>query len=339
LIRLVAAAGSADWSRRLDAMSEPNLLQTWAYGEAKARSGPWDVERAIILDSDREIGLLQAFVRKIPLFGGGLIWINRGPLLCESVRKDVAKWREILEALHRHYVQERQMLLRIALPFREPIDLSQLLPSHFRVAESGSGYHSARLDLSQPLDVLRRQLEQKWRHGLNKAERANVVVESGSDATLFSPLIADYSAMMARKGFRTSLTPELLDSLQDALPQSQKLWSVVARDAVELAGFVLIARYSKTAEYLAGSSNASGRKWNVGNLLLWRAITEMKEQGYRWFDLGGMDPERTPAGIYHFKSGLRGEAYRLPDEVEAYQGGLTSFAVRQAIRRARASSA
>jgi lipid II:glycine glycyltransferase (peptidoglycan interpeptide bridge formation enzyme) len=340
LIRLLFdPVDGVEWSRRLDIMPESNLLQTWAYGEAKAQTGTWKVERAVIVEEKREFGLVQMFIKKIPLIGGGLVWINRGPLLCEPARSDFRKWHEVLEALRLHWVEERRMLLRVALPHREMIDLAQVVPRGFRLAESGAGAHSARLDLFQPLESLRRQLDQKWRNGLNKAERANTNVESGADEDLFSAVIADYSTMIARKKFATSVTPELLEQLQRALSPQQKLWNVISREEDNLAGFVLIVRYGQTAEYLAGSSSASGRTRNVGNLLLWRAITEMKEQGYRWFDLGGMDPDRTPSGIYHFKAGVGATAYRLPDEIEAYRHGFRSFAVRRAIRRARTSAA
>ena len=339
MIRLVFDVDSVGWSRRFDAIPEANLLQTWAYGDAKARTGAWRVERAVIFEGEREIGLVQMFVRKIPLIGGGLVWINRGPLLCEHVRNDILKWRGVLDALRVHWVETRRMFLRVALPHREPIDLEQIVPPGFHSADAGAGAHSARLDLQQPLESIRRKLDQKWRNGLNKAERADITVESGTGEDLFSAVIADYSAMVGRKKFATSVTPELLEQLQSALPPEQKLWSVIARGENGLAGFVLIARSGQTAEYLAGSSSESGRAMNAGNLLLWNAIAEMKQQGYQWFDVGGMDPHRTPSGIYHFKAGLHATPYRLPDEIEAYQRGLRSLAVRRAIHRARASVA
>jgi hypothetical protein len=340
LIRLVSSGvDRARWSRLSDTIPESNLLQTWAYGEAKLQTGPWTTERCLILKDDREVGVVQASIRKIPLIGGGLVWINRGPLLCEPFRNDSQVWREVLESLRAHWVDTRRMLLRIALPQREAIDVEQFIPAGFRLAESGEGAHSARLDLTESLEALRRQLDQKWRHGLNKAERANAIVESGANGTLLPAVLADYSSMLAHKNFPTSVTPDLLQKLDAASSPAERLWSVIARVPEGLAGFVLIARYGNTAEYLAGSSNPSGRSWNVGNLLLWRAIAAMKEQGYRWFDVGGMDPKRTPPGIYHFKAGLRAKAYELPPEIEAYRPGLTSFAVRRAIRRTRASAA
>ena len=61
----------------------------------------------------------------------------------------------------------------------------------------------------------------------------------------------------------------------------------------------------------------------------------MKRQGYRWFDLGGMDPKITPSGIYHFKAGLGGVPHRLVGEVAADDGGWISKVINLRIRRAR----
>ena len=40
-------------------------------------------------------------------------------------------------------------------------------------------------------------------------------------------------------------------------------------------------------------------------LLQWTLIEWLKENSFKWYDLGGIDPERNP-GVYHFKKGLFG---------------------------------
>jgi lipid II:glycine glycyltransferase (peptidoglycan interpeptide bridge formation enzyme) len=90
----------------------------------------------------------------------------------------------------------------------------------------------------------------------------------------------------------------------------------VARVGGEVVGGVLMARYAKGAEYLAGYGTEAGRRLGVGQLLLWRALVDVKRRGAEFLDLGGLDPERTPAGIRDFKEGLRGIPYRLAEEVD-----------------------
>jgi lipid II:glycine glycyltransferase (peptidoglycan interpeptide bridge formation enzyme) len=101
------------------------------------------------------------------------------------------------------------------------------------------------------------------------------------------------------------------------------------------AGSVLMVRHGDTAEYLAGTVAAAGRAVNAGQLLLWRAVVAMQEQGARRFDLGGLDAHLTPPGIYRFKDGLGGLPYRLAPELEALGGSLLGRLVRWRVRAAR----
>src|SRR5439155_140151 len=92
------------WSSRLQSNRDLSLLQTWPYGEAKSQTGPWVVERALILDDGRELGVVQAFVRKLPLVRVGLVWINRAPFLFENFHRG----RRILEVAQRKEVRDKR---------------------------------------------------------------------------------------------------------------------------------------------------------------------------------------------------------------------------------------
>ena len=47
--------------------------------------------------------------------------------------------------------------------------------------------------------------------------------------------------------------------------------------------------------------------------MLWESILNAKENGCRWFDIGGLS-EDTPSGIAHFKKGINAEMYSLIGE-------------------------
>jgi lipid II:glycine glycyltransferase (peptidoglycan interpeptide bridge formation enzyme) len=59
-----------------------------------------------------------------------------------------------------------------------------------------------------------------------------------------------------------------------------------------------------------GYSNKEGRKINVMNGLLWKAIIELKKKNLSYFDLGGLDEINTPK-INKFKLGINGKNYEL----------------------------
>ena len=64
--------------------------------------------------------------------------------------------------------------------------------------------------------------------------------------------------------------------------------------------------------YLLGWNGYKGRNLKPNQFLLWNAMMLLKEQGIRWFDLGGID-EDTP-GISEFKLGVNGIRYALVGE-------------------------
>lgn len=76
--------GQRQWTEIVSSFRDLSLVQTWEYGEAKSHTGPWKVERAIFVDGQQLVGAYQAMVRSIPYLGGGLVWINRGPLLAKT---------------------------------------------------------------------------------------------------------------------------------------------------------------------------------------------------------------------------------------------------------------
>ena len=99
-------------------------------------------------------------------------------------------------------------------------------------------------------------------------------------------------------------------------------------------GGIALARYGSVCEYLVGAVNEEGKRLNTGQLLLWSAVLTARDRGYRWFDLGGMDPEGTPEGVLYFKAGLNAEAYTYMGDFEAYSPGLINHAIRWKLERA-----
>jgi hypothetical protein len=243
-----------------------------------------------------------------------------------------------LAALRRHYVVERGMYLRIAPAIEQISPICQAFDSAGFRLTAIKGWASASIDLVRDIDVLRGGLEQKWRNALNKAERLGLEVESGEDTATFDVFISEYRDFLAQRGFATTVTPELLTSLQSRLPSGGKLRVFRARHNGVAVGSVVIARCGTTAEYLAGTSLEAGRGLNAGQFLLWRAVADMKWSGFERFDVGGLDPELTPRGVYHFKTGLGGKQYRYVNEIEAADLGWRSRLVRWRVDRVRRAS-
>ena len=328
--------GPEAWKGFCAPFLDHSLIQTHAFGAAKAAEGPWRVERGIVRTGGATVAVFQALVRDLPARLGGLVWINRGPLWRRDGSDDPARYAEILEGLKRHYASRSGYYLRIAPPHPSGGDDETYVPSGFQAAGS-AGWASARLDLRPDESALRKSLQQKWRNCLNKGEKLGIeVVEDGS---AFDAFVEEHDRFVSAAGFETSVTGNLLRALAADGKGDVHLHALVALRENRYLGGVLIADYGDTAEYLAGNTTDEGRKINAGQVLLWKALCNAKSRGRTIFDVGGMDDKLTPAGIYRFKEGLGCVSYRLGDEIEALPGmglkAVTARLVRGRVRRAR----
>ena len=90
-----------------------------------------------------------------------------------------------------------------------------------------------------------------------------------------------------------------------------------------------------TCIYVLGASSELGRKYKASYLLQWRAIEAAKAGGARWYDLGGVDPEKNP-GVYHFKAGVNGRSWRFTSQIYACSSRASKYLVAVAERAYRA---
>lgn len=328
------------WEKLADRVSFRNLMQSWAWGEAKRVADGWRVERGIFRNGDVPAGMAQAMIRPLPgvgsLLDGGLCWVNRGPLPFADAGTGggQALFDQLLEALRRHYGEERHFYLRVAPPSLGDPSGPPAMPRGYRPA-GPHGWASAVLSLEPGVEALRAGLRANWRNKLNKAERSGIEIERMDDAPSLLDFAEEYRGFLADRGFSTTVTPDLLAALFEAASRMGAASCYRARLDGAMLGSIAAVRYGDTIEYLAATTSEAARAIPVGQALVWRAIADACAAGLRAFDVSGMDPETTPKGIYEFKSGLNAQPYRLPPEIEAIGGGLRAAMVRWRVGRAR----
>jgi hypothetical protein len=108
---------------------------------------------------------------------------------------------------------------------------------------------------------------------------------------------------------------------------------VCISQGVPISGLVA-AVMGDSAIYVLGATGDEGLNSKGSYLLQWTLISWLKENGYRWYDLGGIDPERNP-GVYHFKSGLSGADVCRVSPVVACSSATSSAVVRVGLTVAR----
>ena len=325
-----------NWETLMAKVPQTNLMQAWAYGEARGASKNWRVDRGVFVDADENsIGLCQALVRRLPVFGDAFVWINRGPLLFGNGYDSLNTYEMMLAALAQHYVQERRLYMRIA-PF-QGVGAEELNWANEPVlyATQSLGWASSLLNLQTSEECLRAGLHGKWRNALVRAECSEIKIHHGREQGLFQKFLDGHRIHLQRRGDDAGIDPELLQAVQNALPDNQKLYTLIAEAENQFVGGMVMIVYDDTAEYLAGHNDTQGRRMNAGQLLLWTAIVEFHRQGLVQFDLGGMDEVLTPNGIFKFKQRIGEKPYRLPNELESAPKTLVGYVVRHQVRRAR----
>ncbi len=183
-----------------------------------------------------------------------------------------------------------------------------------------------------PADWLAR-MDGKWRNRLRHAERQGLAVT-------VAPLPPDpnhwvlhrEAEQQAARGYRN--LPKALMTAMAAEPGALTLFT--ARASGRIIAAMLFARHGTGASYLIGWSDAAGRAASAHNLLLWRAMADLREGGVRAIDLGTCDSHAL--GLARFKLGSGAQARTLGG-TWAETGALAPLhATLRALRRSGAAS-
>jgi lipid II:glycine glycyltransferase (peptidoglycan interpeptide bridge formation enzyme) len=294
------------WQELLRGCGQSNLLQTWAYGEAKRKSEGWKISRGVFYQSEKPIALVQILEKRC-FPGARLVRVNRGPLFIGSVEEKTVQ--EVFRQLAKEFRLWRFSPILLAPELeRTEQNLSLLKSAGFHLLKRG-GTHSSRLDLTRSEDELRKALKGKWRNMVSFAERAGVKAEVETSNEAFEWLMSGYSEFMKEKSF-VGPPVSLLRAWRDSLTDPNSLLVLRAMHEGRSVAGILLACHGVGATYLIGVTPAEGRQVKASNFLLWNAVVELKRRGFRFFDLGGLDEQRTPQ-ITEFKRGMNGSEYHL----------------------------
>ena len=304
----------AQWAEYWDTALLPNLVQSWEYGEAVSKVRGGTVSRRVIEDeSGRPVALAQGAVQSKTGIDEICI-VNQGPIWIQKVDEHPRRMVAAVQALRSSRKGLRPSLLVCSPPVPDSRDLTEGLRATRFYRLNRPSWASARIDLGMSIETLRANLHGKWRNGLRKAERLDLLVRSHpGDLTYWNDAKAMLDLLRKERG-SVIIQPELLDEIvrQPASPT----WSVqlltahrqAAQETSPILASVLVVCSGSVATYLMGASSEEGRRCNATSLLLWEAITTQKSAGTAWFDLGGLSTS-TPDGIARFKQGVGGVPY------------------------------
>jgi len=304
---------ASEWYRNLASFEDANIYQTWSYGAV--RWGERNLSHLLLKRGDDTVAMAQLVIIRPLRLRAGMAYLRWGPLCHRKDRRlDAEVMREMAVALRKEYVIKRGLFLRV-LPrayLESPRALmlqsafSQFASAPFRAGES---YRTFDIDLTQPLEGLRRMLSQNWRRHLNRAERNSLVINEDAGVDCFPVFIKLFNEMVARKKIEIGYDVAEFERMQRQLPIGHRMRVFICeQQGLPIAGAVGSAM-GDTGIYLLGATSDRGLKADGAYLVHWRMIQWLKQTGVTNYDLGGINPETNP-GVYQFKHGLSGNDVR-----------------------------
>jgi hypothetical protein len=318
-----------EWADLLTRFDDASIYQTWSYGTVCWN--PKQLSHLVLKRDQLVVAIAQVRVVRLPVIGKGIAYVRWGPLCRlrgQPLQEEVL--REVIIALKREYTDRRGLLLRI-VPNAYPGDAgvmawaTVLEESGFRPDPAVHVYRTMRVDLTPPLEEIRKKLHSRWRSYLRNAEKNGYKVVEGASVELYETFLVLYRQMMERKQFETTVDVEEFKQLQQALPNPLKFHVLVCQKEHNPLNALVISHVGESAIYLLAATGEEGLKERGAHLLQWRAVEWLKERGCRWYDVGGINPDRNP-GVYQFKSGLGGDEARQLGGFE-FRGDWVSSAI------------
>lgn len=300
----------AQWDELLGGFDDASVYQSWAYGSVSW--GATQLSHLILKRSGVVVAAAQVRLVTVPVIGKGVAYVRWGPLFRrKNVPADCSLFRQALAGLKEEYGMRRGLILRVIPNVYAgdsfEADVRASLASEGLIQDpSDAIYRTLRVDLSASLEDLRKGLHQRWRNKLKNAGNAGYSVIESSAPEAYARFVTAYGEMMARKRFETTVDVNEFGKIHQRLPDELRLLILVCEKESVLLNALVVAAAGETGIYLLAATSDAGLESNGAFLLQWRAMQYLKERGCRWYDMGGINPERNP-GVYQFKSGIGGQ--------------------------------
>lgn len=303
-----------------------HLLQSWEWGEFKARHG-WKPERVSVSGDSGEGHAQVLFRRRGPVSVG---YIPRGPVL--SGVPDIV-WpllrTEIDNAARRHraitVIIEPNVETGIGTTYKE----AGLVPGPAHLQP----VRTVKIPLPDSDDDLLLGMHQKTRYNVRLATRRGVetrVVRPGDEQA-----IRQFYEMMLDTAERNEFSIHSYEYYADFLDVfGDNAFFIFASFDGKISATVMSAAFGEEAVYMYGASSTQHRAHGAAFLLQFEAMKWARDRGCKTYDLWGIpeeDPETLRAddnssiagskgddwrGIYRFKTGFGGSIVGYPNTLE-----------------------
>ena len=284
------ATDASVWDATLTAYRYPPFTQLWAWGEAQERLGKrvvrcWaETKRGIMLAQWQEESrgpLRYWFAAQGPVIPVGTTAQELTSFVegCRALLPGAA-WRILFDRIEPRYRDSSRLA--------EPLQESQI--SLGRRVRSLNPATSFLVCLEGSIDDIFERMHKKTRYNVRLAERHAVVIRGGteSDLPVFLRLMRETAERDGFLGHDEAYIKAVYQSLMahkcGRLRIAECLGKPLAANLEVLCG--------DTVMYLYGASSSEDREKMAPYALQWSAMFAARQEGFRWYDFGGGNPER-----------------------------------------------
>lgn len=312
---------AARWRSVLAQIDSPHVLQSWEWGEVKARSG-WHAERIAVRTPGGMAAFQLLWREPIPHLPLRIAYIPKGPALDWS---DLGCVDATLNAIEEYTRSKQCVFVKIDPNVREDTTVGRLALHALQrrgwrfSTEQVQFKNTAFTDLRPGEEGLLAAMKSKWRYNVRLAQKRGVRVREGGEADL-TTFYALYAETARRDSFLIRPAAYYLTAWQTFLAAQREpgnpaggalLLAEHPDDPEPVAGLFLL-RYGTTAWYFYGASSDRHRRDMPNYLLQWEAMRWAIAQGCTLYDWWGAptspeDPDDPLHGVWQFKQGFGAE--------------------------------
>jgi lipid II:glycine glycyltransferase (peptidoglycan interpeptide bridge formation enzyme) len=275
-------SASEQWDRFVGATPGGDLVQTSSWSEAKRALG----FETCMVTARRGGELIGGALMVIKRFGPfGVAYIARGPLLSPAHPGATA---ELLDDLERAARVRRVHHLIVQAPLAGDAIVAGLVARRYAAdAPAVAPTATLRLDLARDLDAILAGMSASHRSQIRRGERRGVQVRLGGEGDL-GLFCALHQATARRQGFK-ALSPAYLRHQWSALAGRAPVQLIFARHDDRPLAAIWLTAFGDTVTYRLPGWSGEGRELYPNLACHWAAICWAKAQGYRYYDLGGIE--------------------------------------------------
>lgn len=294
-----------EWNRNLIQLPDAHVLQSWEWGEFKAKYG-WSPTRVLFADGTETASpraAAQVLRRPLPHTPFGIMYVPKGPVVDF---RDTQLAADTLAALEQTARAQNAIFVKID-PDVEPGALPALTARGWRASREQIQFrNTVLLDLTPTEDQLLAAMRPKTRYNVRLAIKRGVCVEPGTpdDLPLFYEMYAETGA---RDGFLIRKFPYYRDAWGTFMQEGRARMLLARVGDQAVAGLILFV-FGTRAWYFYGASRSVHRELMPNHLLQWEAIRWAKAHGCTVYDFWGapdtLDENAPMYGVYRFKEGF-----------------------------------